>query len=602
MIGLLRQMRHFESISAWRTLAIVMLAIGYAVAQGAGIGLLLPLVQILEGSTDTGVGGILLRMVNSGISATGLPPTLIWLSVAVFGSVVLAQVLNYGHQYLSLRASHYFAADLRRTAFSRFVGADMPFHYENRTGTLAASLVEDAGRAGSALLAMHEIAIRVIVTALYIVLLMLMSWQIALVGSGALLLVTLITHWWLQRSRRLGESVSEWQEVMQTLATERLQGVRDVKIAAREDVERERFGEAAVSLASARAGLGLGPAQIRGVVEPALVGAGLVVLYIGSTFANLGLAELAVFAYALIRITPEARQLNASRYVVAGHAVALRRILRLIDLAGNHTERSKADGRELGRVENEIKWEGVSFDYGPDRPVLQSFDLTIRAGQTTAVVGPSGAGKSTIMALLVRLAEPSGGRILIDGTPIDEFALAGLRRRIALVPQDAAIFHETVAENIRFAKPKATRDEVIAAAKMANAEEFILQLPQQYDTMVGERGTFLSSGQRQRIALARALLLDPAVLLLDEVTSAQDPASERSLQDAVWRASESRTVLIVTHRLSSIRGVHRVVVLQDGQFVEDGTPEDLLKANGLFRQYYELQIGEGWERSPLNGA
>jgi len=227
----------------------------------------------------------------------------------------------------------------------------------------------------------------------------------------------------------------------------------------------------------------------------------------------------------------------------------------------------------------------------PDVTVLRDFDLHAKAGQRIALVGPSGSGKSTSISLLFRFYEPTSGEIRIDGQPIGEFSLTTLRRNLALVPQEVLLFGGSIRENIAYGRPGATEDEVIAAAKKANAHDFITQLPEQYNTIVGDRGTQLSGGQRQRIAIARAILADPAILILDEATSSLDAESERLVQDALDKLMENRTSIIIAHRLSTVRRCDQILVMSGGAILERGTHDELVgKKDGLYSSLAKLQL------------
>jgi ABC-type multidrug transport system fused ATPase/permease subunit len=247
----------------------------------------------------------------------------------------------------------------------------------------------------------------------------------------------------------------------------------------------------------------------------------------------------------------------------------------------------------VARFRGDVDFVAVDFKYPsrPEVPVLRGLTLSGSAGERIALVGPSGAGKSTVVSLLMRFYEPDAGRILIDGKPTTDYALRDLRGQMAVVPQEVILFGGTVAENIGYGRPGATREEIIEAARKANAHEFIARFPEGYETIVGERGMRLSGGQKQRVAIARAILRDPVILILDEATSALDSESEQLVQEALEGLMQNRTSVIIAHRLSTIREADRIYVLQDGAIAESGTHDELLQnGSGLYRRLSELQF------------
>ena len=269
---------------------------------------------------------------------------------------------------------------------------------------------------------------------------------------------------------------------------------------------------------------------------------------------------------------------------------AITRVFEIIDTRPTIVD--APDARPMPAVAGRIELDGVSFGYSPDRLVLRDISLTVGAGETLALVGPSGSGKTTLTGLIPRLWDVTEGRIRIDGLDVRDVTVASLRGQIGLVAQEATLFGGTIRENILYGRLDASEAEMVAAARAANAHDFISALPDGYDTVVGDRGSRLSGGQRQRVAIARAILKDPPILLLDEATSSLDNESEALVQEALDRLKVGRTTIIVAHRLSTIRAADRIAVLDDGWLVELGTQDELLATPGLYARLHRMQFAE----------
>ncbi|MGZ8398970.1 MAG: ABC transporter ATP-binding protein [Gemmatimonadales bacterium] len=515
------------------------------------------------------------------------------------GLVVLFTIqafLNYAQTYLLSAVGERVVAGLRQELFAQLLLMSPGFFAERRTGELTSRLTTDIGLLQGVL--SHQIAEfsrQILALVGGIILLTLMQPRLTLTALGVVPLVVGSALFFGRRLRRMTTSVQDKVADATASAEEAFSQIRTVQSFVQEPAERQRYGERIGE--SVRAALVR--ANIRGVFFGVLtfstfVGI-VIVLWQGGLLVlegQLTPGELVQFLLYTITIAAAIGAL-ASFFSSYQEAVgAAQRVFEILEMdpdIADPTSPARLPSPTSGRV----AFEGVSFRYQDDPAlpwILDGIDLVCAPGEVIALVGPSGGGKTTLVSLLPRFWDPDRGRVLLDGIDLRSLRLADLRGAIAIVPQDPALFSGTIRENIAYARPGASLEDVEAAARAAHADEFIERLPRGYDTLVGERGIKLSGGQRQRVAIARAILKDPAVLILDEATSNLDTESERLIEDALGKLLVGRTTLIIAHRLSTVRRADRLVVVNHGRIVEEGTHGELLEIGGLYARLYQRQF------------
>ena len=546
---------------------------------GSAIGLAFPLVvrELLDAAFLADDRGLLNRV-----------------AVFLIGLFFFQAVVNFAQSYLTASVSERVVADLRMDLFRRLIRQPPGFFSRRRVGELSSRLASDAGLIQGILrFGIPELVRQITFLAGAVILVTITHPRLTLVTFVAIP-PTVLAGWLLgRRVRRISTGIQDRLADAVSRAEQVFSQVRTVQSFTREAWEEELFAEAVEDTRSRGLKRAVARALLTGVVTFTAFGAIVLVLWEGGRLVldgQLTPGTLVAFLLYAVTIAGAVTSLAGFWSNLQEASGAARRIFELLDHPRELAEPERP--RSLSRpVEGRVRYEEVRFRYGPDLPeVLHGIDLELEPGETVALVGASGAGKSTVASLLPRFYDVTAGAVRIDGVDVREVPLEELRSTIGLVPQEPLLFAGTIRDNLRYGNPDATDPEIEAAAREARAHQFIAELPDGYNALVGERGVTLSAGQRQRMAIARVLLKAPALLILDEASSALDAESESLVQDALDRLMVGRTTLVIAHRLSTILRADRILVLQEGRIVDQGTHRELLARNDLYGRLYRAQF------------
>ena len=518
------------------------------------------------------------------------------LNVAALSVVVIAVVSaisSYWEKYLSTTVGKRVGFDLRHRLYHHVQRLSLSFYEGRQTGDMVVRLTSDIDAVedfvSSAVLG---IVLDVITIVGMLAIMLALDWRFSLIGLSVAPVLFAIVYRFTRRIKQTARDVKRKESDLASVVQESMSSVRVVKAFAREDFEEARLdreGQATIDLAlrARRYKARLVPSVdiIVAIGTCLVLGVGARLVLAGELTAG----GLLVFVIYLGKMYKPMKDMSKMSDTLSKASVSAERIRELLDVERQVRDRPGAVAAPPFR--GDIQFSGVTFGYDASRPVLKNLSLTIAAGQRAALVGPTGSGKTTLIGLVPRMYDVLDGRIAIDGQDVRSFTLESLRRQVSFVLQESVLFRATVADNIAYGRPGASREDIVRAARLANADEFITRLPHGYDTMLGERGDSLSGGQRQRLAIARAIIRDTPILLLDEPSAALDPESEQLIFDGLTRLMAGRTSITIAHRLATVRDADVIFVLDDGQIVEQGTHTELLARNGLYARLHAIQFG-----------
>jgi len=519
-----------------------------------------------------------------------LPAMLVMLAVHLVG-----MGLSAARTYLLGVAGQRFVADLRNRLHDKLMRQSVRYHHDRKSGDQMSRVIGDVDT-------LQEVVINgvdnILGNALSLIwvagIIVWLNWKVGTLTLLPLVVVAVMVWFFNLRVKGLYRAIRDRLGDLSAKLQENLLGMLIIKAFAREAYEQERFHQVNADYTTTS----LKGVKVRSMYFPgvmtvgflsniAMIGAGAYFVLRGE-FTIGGLVAYRGYWWQLFAPVFSLAQVNE---MIQRAIAAASRVFEVLDAPEEVTD--APDAIVLDTVQGHIRFDRVNFAYTAERPILQDVSFQVLPGQRIGIVGPSGTGKTTILNLILRLYDPQEGVIYLDGTPLRQLQQQAFRRHIALVTQEPFLFNDTVRQNILFGRLDASDEEIETAARLANAHEFIMDLPQGYDTLVGERGVKLSGGQKQRICIARAFLANPRVLLLDEATASVEPESEALIQAALERLMQDRTTIIVTHRLSLVRDCDRILVIDEGRVIESGRHEQLIEQNGWYARMYRLQMEGG---------
>lgn len=512
-------------------------------------------------------------------------------AISLIAMAAIGSFASYIDSYFTESVAQYVSNDLRRRLYHHLQKLSLQYYDTHQTGKLLSTITTDVSTiqdfASSTLM-------NIIVDSLTIVgmlgLMFYLNAGFTLVAIGVTPFLLLFVARFKKVMKKATREVRQDQSNMLAVLQQGLESIRAINAFGRQDLEEDRLKK--VSLETV--GAALKARRVKSVLSPVITITVSVctalVLWRGTALVLnhvMTVGALTVFLWYMNKFFSPVQDLAKMTSNIAQATVALERIQAILDTDIIVAE--KPNALDPGRLDGSITFEHVAFAYNPGEPILKDINFHIRCGQRIGICGPTGCGKSTVVSLIARFYDPTGGRVLIDDRDITDFSLYGLRSQIGFVLQDTVLFYGSVRENIAYGRPDATDDEIVEAARMANAHEFISRMPHGYDTLVGERGLTLSGGQRQRIGIARAVVRNSPILVLDEPTASLDVESEKIVMEALEQLMEGRTVITIAHRLSTICNSDKIIVLHDGHIAEEGAHDELMVRGGIYSEHYSLQ-------------
>ena len=533
-----------------------------------------------------------LAAVVHSVAGTNKLAILSFVVVTVLAIATVGAISTYFEKYLTTSVAQWVTHDLRRSLYNHIQKLSLSFHDKKRTGDLISRITSDIDTIQDFI---SQVLLGLIVNVLTLMgmlaVMFYLNWSFTLIALSVAPVLFFVVYGFTRRIKKASRDVRKKEGEIASIASEVLSSIHVVKAFTREDYEQQRFEKQSLeTVESALAARSL-KAKLTPAVEVIVAAGTCLVLWYGVRLVLSGTitaGSLLVFLLYLGKMYKPMRDLSKMTDTISKTQVGYERIREIAET--DREVRNLAGARRAPRFKGEIEFRRVDFSYA-DRPLtLKDVNFKLKSGQIGALVGPTGAGKTTIASLIARFYEPTSGLVMIDGQNVRHYRIKSLREQISFVLQESLLFRAPIWQNIAYGRPEASRQQIIEAAKLANADEFIVELPEGYDTLVGERGVTLSGGQRQRIAIARAIVRNSPILILDEPTSGLDAASEELVFDALQRLMKGKTSIVIAHRLATVQSADVIFVIDGGTIVQQGSHEELIKSDGLYAHLYHTQF------------
>ncbi len=568
------------------TFGLICLGTVVAFLEGIGLSFIYPIIEVAQSDNPTQASGPVMEAFVGTYEFFGIPFALGYLIVGVAAVMTVRYTLSFLVKWLAVMLAKRYEKYLRTQAFDRALDAEVGYYDDAGSDDILNAVITETRYSGKTIQKGVEMAEMLFLVLMYVAVMLYISPMMTTFAIFLLGGITVILRFVIEPAVTIGSKVAKANEQVQQTIQAGTQGIRDVKLFGLRQEIFLQFSEWIDQYASSEINLARNEAAIKNFYELSAAITIFILIYIGFTFTGLSLGELGIFLIAMFQLAPKVSSLNSKVYKVEGYISHLVRTHKFLDGIGRRQESS---GNRSVSMVSKIEYDNVGFSYTDKETVLQGISFSVERDEFIALVGQSGAGKSTIVSLLVRMYDPDQGVIRADNVDISEYDIEQWRDRIAIVRQDPYIFNDTLANNVTIGNRDATQQNIERVCEIAKVNEFLDELPNGYNSELGDEGVRLSGGQQQRVSLARALLKDADFLVLDEATSNLDSNLEREVQAAIESMDRDYGIIAIAHRLSTVKNADRIYTLEDGEIIEEGTHRELLEEDGEYAKLYTIQ-------------